>query len=76
MKIHFDIECTPVEARAFLGLPDLTPVHDVYLERMKGYMTDGLTPADFERIVRTWMPGMAEGLEQWRQAFWNAGKTS
>ena len=25
---YFDIDCTPAEARAFLGLPDLTPLHE------------------------------------------------
>ena len=71
MKITFDIDCTPQEARAFLGLPDLTPLHDLYLDRMKSTITDGLTPADFEKIARTWMPGISDNLEQWRSAFWS-----
>ena len=28
MKVTIDIDCTPEEARRFMGLPDLTPVHD------------------------------------------------
>ena len=72
MKISFDIDCTPEEARAFLGLPDLAPLHALYLERMKTVVTEGLTPADFEKLARTWMPGIADGLEQWRNAFWSA----
>ena len=35
MKVKIDIDCTPEEARRFLGLPDLTPVHDLYLDKMK-----------------------------------------
>ena len=72
MKITFDIDCTPQEARAFLGLPDLTPLHDLYLERMKSTITDGLTPADFEKVARSWMPGITDNLEQWRNTFWSA----
>ncbi len=72
MKITFDIDCTPQEARAFLGLPDLGPLHDLYLERMKSTITDGLSPADFEKVARTWMPGITDSLEQWRNAFWSA----
>ncbi len=68
MKISFDIECTPVEARTFLGLPDVTPLHQVYLDKMSGLMTDGIGAADVERMMRLWMPGFGEGLEQWRQA--------
>jgi len=32
MKVTVDVDCTPEEARRFLGLPDLTPVHDLYLD--------------------------------------------
>ena len=28
MKLNMTVECTPEEARAFLGLPDLTPVNE------------------------------------------------
>ncbi len=69
MKVSFDIECTPAEARAFFGLPDLTPVHDVYIEKLKTTITDGITPADMERMTRTWMPGIADGFEQWQKLF-------
>lgn len=74
MKITFDIDCTPQEARALLGLPDLTPLHDLYLDRMKGFVTDGLTPADFERMARNWMPGMADGIEKFTGALFGAKK--
>ncbi len=32
MKINVEIDCTPIEARTFLGLPDLTPANDAYVE--------------------------------------------
>jgi len=72
MKVHFEIDCTPEEARAFFGLPDLGPVHEAYIEKMKSMMLDGLTPADFEKIARSWMPGIADGFEQWRQLMMSA----
>ncbi|WP_420846806.1 DUF6489 family protein [Microvirga tunisiensis] len=28
MKITMDVECTPEEARAFLGLPDVKPMQE------------------------------------------------
>lgn len=72
MKVTFDIDCTPAEARAFFGLPDLAPVHDLYVDRMKTMITEGLTPADFEKVTRNWMPNMTEGFDQWRNAMWSA----
>ena len=67
MKVTFDIDCTPAEARAFFGLPDLTPVHDLYVDKLKAMITDGINPAEFERLTRAWMPGIAEGFEQWQK---------
>lgn len=69
MKISFDIDCTPQEARAFFGLPDLQPLHDVYLDRMKSAMTEGINPADWEKMMRAWAPGIAGGYEQWQKLF-------
>ena len=31
MKVTVDVDCSPAEARAFLGLPDVTPIHDNYI---------------------------------------------
>ena len=28
MKVTVDVDCTPAEARAFRGLPDVSPIHD------------------------------------------------
>lgn len=72
MKVTIDIDCTPQEARAFLGLPDLTPLHAAYLERMQQLLKDGLSSADLEKMMRAWMPAMGEGIEQWQKAFWQA----
>jgi len=69
MKVTFDIECTPAEARAFFGLPDLTSVHEIYLGQLKTRMTEGLTPADFEKVTRAWMPGITDSFEQWQKLF-------
>jgi flagellar motor component MotA len=75
MKVTINIDCTPEEARAFFGLPDLGPVHAAYVDRMTSFVADGLTPADIEKMMRSWLPGMSEGFEQWRQAFFTLGKT-
>lgn len=32
MKMHIEIECTPEEARRFLGLPDVSKANDVYVD--------------------------------------------
>ena len=32
MKMNVEIECTPEEARRFLGLPDVSKANEVYVE--------------------------------------------
>ena len=44
MKVSFDIECTPEEARTFFGLPDLSSVHELYVDKLKSTITEGVTP--------------------------------
>jgi hypothetical protein len=40
MKISIDIDCTPEEARQFLGLPDMGPLQDEMKKRMESGMSD------------------------------------
>lgn len=72
MKATINVECTPEEARAFLGLPDLAPLHEAYLEKMKALMQEGMSSADVEKMMSQWMPAMSTGWEQWQKAMWNA----
>ncbi|WP_309623907.1 DUF6489 family protein [Novosphingobium sp.] len=32
MKVHVEIDCTPEEARTFLGLPDVSKANGLYVE--------------------------------------------
>jgi hypothetical protein len=34
MKVNVEIDCTPEEARRFLGLPDVSKANDAYVEQM------------------------------------------
>ena len=38
MKFTVNCDCTPEEARSFLGLPDLSPVHEKYVQTMLSAM--------------------------------------
>lgn len=82
MKITIDVDCTPQEARQMLGLPDLEPVHDIYLDQMKGMMKKGVTPDVVENMIKNWVPTTESGLnmvQQLMSAFaggMNAGSTS
>ena len=69
MKVTVDFDCTPEEARRFMGLPDLTPVHEIYIERMKRAVTEGVTPEYFTDMMRNWGP-MSDAVQaMWRTMF-------
>ena len=44
MKVTVDVDCTPEEARRFMGLPDLSQVHEAYVERMRKTVAEGVGP--------------------------------
>jgi hypothetical protein len=67
MKITMDIECTPEEARRLMGLPDMGPIHDIYLDKLKETISEGLTPETVDRMIRTWTPMGDAGMNAWRQ---------
>ncbi len=67
MKVTVDVDCTPEEARRFLGLPDLGPVHQAYVEKMQKAVADGITPEMFGDMMKGWGPMNEAGLTMWRQ---------
>ena len=68
MKITVNVDCTPEEARAFLGLPDLKPMQDELMQEVRNRLMAGVAAMDPTEILRTWMPATA-GLEQMQDFF-------
>jgi hypothetical protein len=56
MKFTVDVDCTPEEARAFLGLPDLKPVHDMYIQAVTDTMSGQANLEQMERMFRGLSP--------------------
>ena len=67
MKITVDIYCSPQEARAFMGLPDLEPLHASYLDKMKRNIDEGITPDTVQAMIKNWAPMGEAGMMLWRQ---------
>jgi hypothetical protein len=74
MKITVDIDCTPEEARSFLGLPDVTPVQELFVEAVTERMSETISAMDGDAMMKAWMPDGMAGLEQW-QKMWSGGAT-
>ncbi|MDB5696175.1 MAG: hypothetical protein JWN21_1718 [Sphingomonas bacterium] len=68
MKVTVDIECTPEEARRAVGLPDLSPLHERYVQMLMESMSGGgVKPEMLEGMVRSWAPMGEAGLAMWRR---------
>ena len=71
MKIKLDIDCTPEEARAFFGLPDVRPMQETLIAQLQGRIGETMAAMDPEALIKTWMPSGMQGFEQMQKAFWS-----
>ena len=71
MKISVDIDCTPAEARAFFGLPDVKPMQDALMREMQDRMMANMNAMDPQTMFKTWLPAGIQGVEQIQKAFWS-----
>jgi hypothetical protein len=70
VKIHVDIDCTPEEARNFLGLPDVRPMQDMMMAKIEQRMSAALDATTPEALLNTWLPAGLQGMEQLQKMFW------
>ncbi|WP_207485337.1 DUF6489 family protein [Arenibaculum pallidiluteum] len=71
MKITVDVDCTPEEARQFLGLPDVRPMQDALMQQLQERLSANLQAMDPETMLKTWLPASIQGIEQIQKAFWS-----
>ena len=72
MKITVDIDCTPEEARRFLGLPDVTRANDVYVDALANAMKGGGAIDQLQEMAKQIAPMGQIGMKIFQQ-FMEAG---
>ena len=55
MKFTVNVECSPEEARRFMGLPDVTPINDKLVDEMGKRMEANLKLMSGETLMSSWM---------------------
>lgn len=70
MKVTFDIDCTPEEARAFLGLPNVAPLQEAAMKELEKQMLENIRNLDPETFVKTWLPVTIQGWNDMQKMFW------
>ena len=55
MKFTVNVECSPEEARRFMGLPDVTPINEALVAEMTTRMQKNLSLMSGENMMSSWM---------------------
>ncbi len=54
MKMTINVECTPEEARTFLGLPDLAPINETLVSSVKQRIEQNIEMVSPEFYLKQW----------------------
>ena len=76
MKMTIEIDCTPVEARAFFGLPDVTPLNDHLIGEMKRRLDSNVAMLEPAELMRSWMAFGGAASEQFQKLMTAAAQSA
>jgi hypothetical protein len=69
LKFNIEVDCTPEEARRFLGLPEVAPMQQRLIEEMEAQLKETIRAMDGKAMLEQWLPVGFKGVEQF-QSFW------
>lgn len=67
MKVQVEIDCTPEEARAFMGLPDVSRANDIYVDTISRAMKGVSNPEQVQEYARQLAPMGQMGLKMFQK---------
>lgn len=76
MKVNVEVDCTPEEARRFLGLPDVTRANEVYVDALANAMKGVGSFEQMQEMLKQAAPMGEWGLKFFQQLFESGAKMS
>ncbi len=67
MKVTLEVDCTPEEARAFLGLPDVAPLNERLVDEMTKRAEANMAMLQPDELMKSWMAWGGQAQEQFRK---------
>jgi len=67
MKMTIEVDCSPEEARRFLGLPDVSTLNDHLVGEMKKRIDANMSMISPDELMKNWMSFGAGAQEQFRK---------
>ena len=71
MKFTVNVDCTPEEARTFLGLPDVGPLQNEMLDLMRERMQKAAAVMDPQAMFKSLFPMSPESVMEIQKTFWS-----
>src|SRR5690348_17496603 len=53
MKVNVEVDCTPLEARQFFGLPDVQPMQTAVMDKLQQQMLSNIEKISPESLMRS-----------------------
>ena len=69
MKVTVEFDCTPDEARVFLGLPDVQPMQAAVMASIEKQMLRGVENFSPDTMLKTWFSTMPQVSSQMQDMF-------
>ncbi len=69
MKITFEIDCTPEEARRFLGMMDVSAVNEAVTDELARQVSEIVGSMDPKDLADRWLATGSEGLGELQKQF-------
>jgi hypothetical protein len=64
MRVTVEVDCTPEEARRFLGLPDVLPMQQAAMEKLQQRMESAVEATTPEALLKMWIPMAPDQMQQ------------
>lgn len=74
MKVTIEIDATPQEMRTLLGLPDIEPIQQEMMQKIRDKTLAGIEANDPAELMRLFMPtaDQFKSMESLQSSFWQA----
>lgn len=76
MKITIEVDCTPEEARSFMGLPDVSAANNVYVDNIAKAMQGISNPDQLQQYASALAPMGQVGLKMFQSFVENGMKAA
>lgn len=76
MKVNVEIDCTPEEARRFMGLPDVSRANDVYVDSLVQAMKGAGSIDQVQDLIKNFAPMGEIGLRMFQQIMESGAKAA